>query len=433
MNNYGTMCPIPTGYIIRTSMTTQTTSSDFFIISGIFLFSLILFTIGLSGQEIIGFESRFYLFAQEMWRNGISAFPTTYDQPYPDYPATSTILIYIVSLFAGGLTKLTAVLPSAVAAAITVVITYLLGALHNKRWGYYAAFFLLLTFTFFRSARTISLDMYVTTITVGCFYIVYSADYHSKNLRLWWTYPLLVLAFIFRGPMGVVIPAGVITMYYFFCGEYKRFFIAGLSAGIILSIGTIFLLSLADYVGGDPFMHDVLDMEVAGRINNHFLPFYYYFIASLSQYALAYPVAIFALIGICYMSMIRNVVSPEMKFVTKLFVFVMVILLGLSIPGDKKIRYILPMTPALALIAAYSFVAPAKDRYFIFMRSLLNALFMLLPSLCIMAVFLLSQQAAKIGFIPAQSAAYTVCFLFLAQIAIGGIYYFSLRRKMILK
>ena len=42
------------------------------------------FTYGwLKPAEIIRFESRFYLFALEMWRHGISWFPTSYTIPIP--------------------------------------------------------------------------------------------------------------------------------------------------------------------------------------------------------------------------------------------------------------------------------------------------------------------------------------------------------------
>jgi len=87
----------------------------------IFIVSLFLFTWGVNSQEIISFDSRFYLFALEMWRHGISWFPTTYLEPYPDYTVASTVLIYGAASLFGGLTKFTAVLPSAIAAAITVV------------------------------------------------------------------------------------------------------------------------------------------------------------------------------------------------------------------------------------------------------------------------------------------------------------------------
>src|SRR5580765_6962882 len=88
------------------------------------LLSLLLFTLGLWAQPFIGFDSRFALFAQEMWRHGPSLFPTTYGAPYPDYPSTSTLLIWICSLPFGGVTRLSAVLPTAFAASLNLAITY---------------------------------------------------------------------------------------------------------------------------------------------------------------------------------------------------------------------------------------------------------------------------------------------------------------------
>src|SRR5690242_19905786 len=82
----------------------------------LFFSSLILFTWGLHSKEVIGFDSRFYLFAQEMWRYGVSWFPLTYHQPYPDYPASSTFVIYLFACLFGGVTKFSAVLPSAILA-----------------------------------------------------------------------------------------------------------------------------------------------------------------------------------------------------------------------------------------------------------------------------------------------------------------------------
>src|SRR3989344_2953414 len=102
----------------------------------IFCLGLLVFTIGLSNQEIIRFEARFYLFAVEMWRHGLTWFPTTYQQPYPDYPVTGTLFIYLFSKLFGNLNKLTAVLPSAIASAMVLATTYLIGALHSRRWGF---------------------------------------------------------------------------------------------------------------------------------------------------------------------------------------------------------------------------------------------------------------------------------------------------------
>ncbi|NWD91401.1 glycosyltransferase, partial [Pseudomonas sp. K5002] len=92
------------------------------------LLALILFVAGNWNQAIIGFDSRFVLFAQEMLRHGPGFFPTTYGQPYADYLATSTLLTWLLSVPLGQVTSLTAWLPTAIASALIVVLLYRLTA-----------------------------------------------------------------------------------------------------------------------------------------------------------------------------------------------------------------------------------------------------------------------------------------------------------------
>ena len=62
------------------------------------LVCLLLLIAYTGNQGYIGFETRFALFAREMFANGPSWFPATFGQPYPDYPAISTLLIYLVAI-----------------------------------------------------------------------------------------------------------------------------------------------------------------------------------------------------------------------------------------------------------------------------------------------------------------------------------------------
>lgn len=350
----------------------------------IFMGSLILFSWGLNSQEIIGFDSRFYLFVQEMWRYGASWFPMTYHSPYPDYPASSTFVIYVFALLAGGVNKLIAVLPTAILAAITLTCTYLIGGLHAKRWGLCAVFFILLTGAFVKNARSISLDIYPTAITALCFYLIYSADKLNKCQRKNWIYPLLFLGFVFRGPIGLVIPAGVISIYYLSNKNYKQFFYQGLIAFLILCMCTITLLMLAYHVGGSQFMQKVLQMEILGRMDNAYLPRYFYFTNSLSNYALTYPVALLVMLGAVF--------YKKEKPLFLLIGWMMVILLGMSIPDDKKIRYILPMVPAISLLAAYLYIAPKSQVYFNVLRSIITCIFFIFPSIVITAMIFFGIQ-----------------------------------------
>lgn len=380
--------------------------------AGLFFASFLFFTWGLGNEEIIGFESRFYYFALEMWRSGFTWFPTTYHHPYPDYPVTSTLLINIFAKIYGGLNKFVAVLPSAIAASLTVSLTYMIGALYSKRWGIFAVFFMILTIAFLRNARSIALDMYPTLATACCFYIIHSANLLKKKNRAFWIYLFLIFGFAFRGPIGLIIPAGVICTYYVLDKDYKRFFFTGVMAFLLLFLCLIILLTLAHHVGGNAFLLDVLHMEAFGRIDNAYLPFYFYFVNSFTSYALSYPIAWLVLIGLYQYT--KRPYSPELKFLIKLAGWALVILLGMSIPGDKKIRYILPMTPAIALIAAYLFITPNKEKFFKIIQEILVKLFLYLP-----AIFLLGTELvfhyAKVNKFFFQIAYWHVAFILIAM------------------
>ena len=347
-------------------------------ITSLFLFSLIIFTWGLAGTEVIGFESRFYLFALEMWRNGLSLFPTAYQQAYPDYPATSTFFIYLIAFVMGYLDKWVAVMPSAIAAAATVVVTYLIGATQQKRWGVFAVLMLLCTFTFFKSARSIELDMYIVFITTTCFYLIYSADVTQK--RSDWIYPLLILGFAIRGPIGLIIPTSVISAYYLVDGQIKKLMTTGLIALLLLLGCMVILLYLAHLTGGKTFMQEVLRMQVLGRIDNSYQPIYFYFTNSFKNYALSFPVAMLVFAGIWK---VKN--QREKKFLLKLLAWIFIIMLGMSVPGDKKIRYILPIVPACALLAAYVFMQQ-QTVYFKCLNRIVLGIFLFLPAILLAVI-----------------------------------------------
>ncbi len=391
------------------------TRCDLLTITLLFFGSLILFTWGLNSQEVISFDSRFYLFAQEMWRDGASFFPTTYHKPYPDYPGTSTWLIYLLAKLFGHMNKFIAILPSALLGSMTVVLTYMIGALHNKRWGLYGVIFLFLTATYLRTARSISLDMYSTFITTYCFYLIYSADKENRPRRTLWIYLLFVLGFTLRGPIGLVMPAGVVCGYYLFEGQTRRFFTVGFLAFLLLLICSVLLLKFAFSVGGFMFLTRVLRMEVFGRIENHFLPWHFYFTDSLGSYAFAFSIAVFVLVGIFFYAYKKYDTIPEMRLLLKLTGWMSVILIGMSIPDDKKVRYILPMLPAVALIAAYPWVAPESLTYLRKLRDGVTRFFSLLPLLFLIGTIVIYFYARKKALHFDVSYAYIIVLFILLQ------------------
>jgi 4-amino-4-deoxy-L-arabinose transferase-like glycosyltransferase len=369
---------------------TTTRTNIFFI----FLLGLFISLIGQNNHEFIQFESRFGLFIQEMLRNGMSFFPTTYNQFYPDYPATQTILSYLFSLPFGNANIYTAVLPTAIATGISLVFTYLIGATQNKLLGWYAVLFCLFTFAFITEARTISLDQFTVAATACSFYFAYISK--SSPLSRWrervpkageggskliWFIPLSWLSsFIFRGPIGLIIPAAVTGGFYLLEKDYKKLFITAIGAMFLLALCMTGLLLAAWHTGGIIFMKKVIAMQALGRMSNDTSapPFYYYFTSAIPNYAISLIIAV--IVWCTYAKQLwRKSENPTHNLLRHSVVWFFIIVIGMSIPGDKKVRYVLAITPAIALTAAYLFSAEHTNKLLNQLRNLFNKFFILLP------------------------------------------------------
>jgi hypothetical protein len=71
----------------------------------------------------------------------------------------------------------------------------------------------------------------------------------------------------------------------------------------------------------------------------------------------------------------------------------LIVMLGLSIPQAKKARYLLPMLPMAAIIAAYPF-AVVQGRWFVWLRRLMQGIWLLIPMALMAAVLVARQRLA---------------------------------------
>jgi 4-amino-4-deoxy-L-arabinose transferase-like glycosyltransferase len=352
---------------------------------GLGLLALLLFIAGSWHQAIIGFDSRFVLFAQEMLRHGPGFFPTTYGQPYADYLATSTLLTWLLSLPLGQVTSLTAWLPTAIASALIVVLMYRLTAPYSRRWGLLSIALMLLSSTFISETRAVSLDQMLAAITLTVFYLGYAHDHFGAGKRLHWLYLLLILGFAVRGPIGLVVPTGVLCSYYLINRQWRQLFSFGLLALALLVACVGLLLLMAKLSGGESFMQDVIRMQFLGRMDGSegSSSALYYFTSSMGNYALAYPLALLVLLAVALGG--RHSPQPAEKLLLYCAAAGVLVMLGLSIPQAKKARYVLAMLPMAAIIAAYPFQV-AQGRMFAWLRGLMLTLWALLPALLISAL-----------------------------------------------
>ncbi|KTB64890.1 MULTISPECIES: ArnT family glycosyltransferase [Pseudomonas] len=352
---------------------------------GLGLLALVLFIVGNWHQAIIGFDSRFVVFAQEMLRHGPSFFPTTYGQPYADYLATSTLLTWLLSLPFGEVSSLTAWLPTSIASALIVVLVYRLTAPYSTRWGLLSIAMLLLSSTFISETRAVSLDQMLAAIALTVFYLGYAHDHFGAAKRLHWLFLLLILGFAVRGPIGLVIPTGVLCSYYLINRQWRQLFTFGFIALAVLAACVGLLLLLAKLSGGEDFMQDVIRMQFLGRMDGTegSSGVLYYFTSSMGNYALAYPLALLVLLAIAISG--RRAPDPALKLVLYCAAAGLLVMLGLSVPQAKKARYILPMLPMAAIIAAYPFQV-SQGRLFAWLRGLMLGIWTLLPALLVVGL-----------------------------------------------
>jgi len=354
----------------------------------IFAAGILIFTLGLDDRELIQLECRTGLFVKEMAETGIGWFPTVYGRPYPDYPATHPALIHWASSLLGGFSILAGVLPTAIAAALTLALTYRIGRISSKSLGAWAVLLLLGTYGFFATARTVALDHLTTALTTACFLASYLWLVSGRK-RWFWAIPLLCLAgFACRGPIGFVVPAGVAVVS---CLVEKRFrTLLALSSllAALLGLACVALFQAAEQTAGGQFAHEVWNAQAASRLTGSpGKPWFYYTTRSLGAYALSFPLAVVALIA--YAKSWFHSSDKNLRLLRLLAAWLGVIFLGFHIPTAKATRYLLPMVPAASLIAAFLAVETQSTRWAAVVRACLMRALGLLPTLGLAAACVL--------------------------------------------
>ncbi|MHC5789807.1 ArnT family glycosyltransferase [Pseudomonas idahonensis] len=389
---------------------------------GIYLVALLLFTFGIWDEQPQGFDGRWALFLQEMFRHGPSLFPTTYGQPYPDYPATATFFSYLFAQAFGAPNHLANILPTALASAGVLALLYRLLAPSGRTWALLAVLLTALTSQLLDKSRSVCLDQMVSLLCLGAFYLLHSGEQRGSRLRPLMVLPLFVLAFAIRGPLGLVEVCGVVCTYWLL-GEsrtqearrilFKRVLGYGFSGLLLLAACWWLLLKLAYLSGGEAFVQQVYHMQVGGRLDESGEPFYFYFQLALYRYFPVVPLAL-ATLWMLRRQVFRRHADAQLRLVLRLGACGLMILLGLSVPHFKRAYYILPMVPMFAAVAAYGLLM-ARGRMGK-MRSAYLWLVGVLPGLCILVLLVLKHSWHKHGYWPPVSMPLLIAIFVLLQL-----------------
>lgn len=384
---------------------------------GIFLIALLLFTLGIWDQQPQGFDGRWALFLQEMFRHGASLFPTTYGQPYADYPGTATFFSFVFARLFDAPNHLANVLPTALASAGVVALIYRLLVPYGRNWALLTVLLTLLTTQLLEKSRSVCLDQMVALLCVGSFYLLHSGERLGSRLRQLAVFPLFVLGFAIRGPLGLIEVCGVVCVYWALGrpGErVRQVLVHGMVGLVLLAACWWLLMKLARISGGDAFADEVFRMQVGGRLDETGEPFYFYFQLSLYRYFPVVPLALATMVALRHRWAQRQC-DENVQLAIRLAACGLMILLGLSVPHFKRAYYILPMVPMFAAVAAYGLLH--AQGWFAGIRRCYEGLVVALPALGGVVVFVCRYGWQKHGYWPNVSLPLLIGALVLLQLA----------------
>ena len=329
---------------------------------GFFFAALVIFLWELWSREILMIDSRFALFVYEMGESGIAPFPRLNGQLYPDYTSLPTLLMYLSSRLFGTVNWFTIVFPSAVVGAALVAATGMLGArLRSPKYGISAALLMLGAYEFVSIGRIVSIDLFPALASLLGFWVVFRYGEEGNRKLLWWLPLFFTVGFLARGPIGVVIPTAVVLSALAIYGRFRAFFAVGFGAAAIM----LFFLGLWAWFaftwGGAEFHRDFWEMQIFDRIGST-RPVWYYFADAVGSFTFTYPLAL--VVTVIYLFYWKreffrfageDAARRELQLLNG---WMFIVLVGMSIPGTKHLRYIAPVIPAAALLAALAIENP---------------------------------------------------------------------------
>ncbi len=330
--------------------------------AGVFILAVLAFFLDLGNREPLAYDYRHAVILRTLLREGFSWIPTLLDVPYAQKPPLYFWLLYPLGKYFHSFSVPVLVFPAALSAVGMVCLIYFFLRRLNLQWAIFSTLILITLYPFYFKARMSSVDMlfafWLTLSVIGFFY------FYIDRLR-WGGVGLLlglVGGWLTKGPIGILLPSAIITLYLLLRRDWKNFFRYG------FMLGALFLICFAGWYGlcyqllGKEFVLFALKSHVYGRISepSNESIFYYLFVVLVMGLPWSFP-----LVGI-----LREKIKRENKelFSSKMvelerfvFVWFSVIFLLFTFVSVKHLRYIIPIFPPMAILAA-SFFAGRNER-----------------------------------------------------------------------
>ncbi len=298
-------------------------------------------------------EDEYVLVNLEMVKDGHWVYPTANGFPYSIKPPLFNWIGSLISLVHGEVNEFTSRLPSCLAALLGVFLVYYLGkTLFGYRAGFLSAIVLAASPLYIEFARWIQINMISTMLLIATLLLFYLG--YSNSHRRRWAYLLMYvpmgLGTLNMGPVNVIMPALVIGVYLIVIKDCKHILQLRIGWGIL-----IYLLVVAPWYVAvslrEGYARDLLITTNLTRFFGPFMherPFFYYF-RTTPPYFMPWLFFLPAAFYLCFAEKARE----DRKRLLFPFIWATSLFFFFSFSRTKRSEYILPIFPALALLAGF--------------------------------------------------------------------------------
>lgn len=237
------------------------------------------------------------------------------------------------------------------------LVTYLCGrSLFDRRTGIISAIILATSPLYFGSAHYANLDLEVAVLissSLLCFICAVQSNEPTQSRFFYASYFFAALAFLTKGMIGIAFPGMIIAAWIVLLNRYEILKKMHIIIGMLILIAIVTPWYAFVQQVNPNFMHyffitqQVTRFLSAAEFNNK-TPFWFYLPIIIIGF---FPWTIFLVQAL--RTHIKNIWRGRQEYQTELFLLIWLVLIFtfFSIPRSKTIGYILPLFPALALLA----------------------------------------------------------------------------------
>ena len=298
-------------------------------------------------------EDEYVQVNREMVYDGHWIYPTANGEPYYIKPPLFNWIGSAFAVLNGEVTEYTSRLPSAIAAAIGLLLVYVLGKMmFGYRAAFLAAFILATTPIYIEFGRWIQINMISSVLlmaTLALFYWGYTDERRRTPAYLFMYIPT-GLGTLNMGLVNVAMPVIVIGLYLIAVKDFKHILRLKIGWGILIYLAIVAPWTVTVSLQGE----HVRNLFILSNFTRYFgqwvhvRPFYYY-LTTTPPYFLPWFVYLPGALYLCF----SQKAAAERKQLLFPFLWLAGLFVFFSLSHTKRSEYLLPAFPAMALLAGY--------------------------------------------------------------------------------